>query len=125
MQKVFDYQRAFSRNIGWVTDQEQRIIATKRVAIAGMGGVGGVHLITLVRLGITDFHVADFDTFDLANFNRQAGATMNTWGKSKVHVMTELAREINPNIKIKVFDRGVNTEVMPEFLRGVDLYVDG
>ncbi len=39
-----------------------------------MGGVGGVHLMTLARLGIGKFTIADPDTFELANFNRQYGA---------------------------------------------------
>jgi ThiF family len=46
-----------------------------RVAIAGLGGVGGIHLATLARLGIGSFHIADPDRFEPANFNRQHGAT--------------------------------------------------
>ena len=50
MQGDFDYDTAFSRNLGWVTEAEQGLLRGKRVAIAGMGGVGGVHLLTLARL---------------------------------------------------------------------------
>ena len=75
MTSSFSYDNAFARNIGWVTHAEQSVLRDKRVAIAGLGGVGGVHLLTLARLGIGNFHVADFDTFDVANFNRQVGAT--------------------------------------------------
>ena len=49
---MFDYAQAFSRNIGWVTRDEQQRLRGKRVAIAGLGGVGGVHLLTLARLGV-------------------------------------------------------------------------
>ena len=76
MSASYSYDDAFSRNIGWVTRAEQAALRNKRVAIAGMGGVGGVHLLTLVRLGIGAFHIADFDTFDVANFNRQVGASI-------------------------------------------------
>ena len=69
----FAYDAAFSRNIGWVTEAEQATLRRKRIAIAGMGGVGGGHLLTLARLGIGAFNIADFDTFDIVNFNRQAG----------------------------------------------------
>ena len=51
----FDYGQAFSRNIGWVTEAEQEKLRNSRVAIGGMGGVGGVHLLTLARLGISRF----------------------------------------------------------------------
>lgn len=78
MNESFSYREAFSRNIGWVTSTEQEALHHKKVAIAGMGGVGGVHLVTLARLGIGAFHIADFDAFDLVNFNRQVGATVST-----------------------------------------------
>lgn len=121
----FAYSRAFSRNIGWVTTQEQQVLRHKRVAIAGMGGVGGVHLLTLARLGIGAFHIADFDRFDIANFNRQVGATMSTLGRPKAEVLAEMARDINPEADIKIFPNGVEPASIDEFLAGVDLYIDG
>lgn len=125
MTHAFSYDEAFSRNIGWVTKQEQRILRQKRVAIAGLGGVGGVHLLTLARLGIGAFHVADFDHFDIANFNRQVGATVSSLGKPKAQVLTALAMDINPELDIKVFETGVDQSNLTEFLSGVDVYIDG
>lgn len=121
----FDYSVAFDRNIGWLTDAEQRSLAQKRVAIAGMGGVGGVHLTTLARLGITKFHIADLDVFELANFNRQVGATMSSIGRPKVEVLAEMARDINPECELRIFDDGVHQGNLDAFFEGVDLYVDG
>ncbi|MES2758054.1 MAG: ThiF family adenylyltransferase [Pseudomonadota bacterium] len=120
----FAYEQAFARNIGWVTPEEQAILRTKRVAIAGGGGVGGVHLLTLARLGISSFHIADFDRFDIANFNRQVGANMSTLGEAKVDVLARMARDVNPEIDIKIFPAGIDAANLPEFLEGVDLYVD-
>jgi len=121
----FDYQTAFSRNIGWVTEAEQQILASKRVAIAGMGGVGGFHLLTLARLGVGKFNIADLDTFELANLNRQAGASLSTLGRPKVEVLAEMARDINPEADIRVFPHGVNAQNLAEFCQAVDLDVDG
>ena len=121
----FSYHAAFARNLGWVTPAEQDSLRGKRVAIAGMGGVGGVHLLTLARLGIGSFHIADFDTFDIANFNRQAGAMVSTLGQPKVAVLAQMARDINPELDIKLFPDGVNDANLAEFFDGVDLYVDG
>ena len=121
----FNYDEAFSRNIGWLTRQEQAQLRHKRVAIAGLGGVGGVHLLTLCRLGIGKFHLADFDTFDLANFNRQAGATVSNLGQGKLEVMIRQAQDINPELEIKGFADGVTADNLDEFLEGVDIYVDG
>jgi len=122
---AFDYDQAFARNIGWVTRAEQEALRGKCVAIAGLGGVGGSHLLTLARLGIGSFHLSDFDTFDLPNFNRQAGAMMSTLGQPKADVLVSMARDINPELKIKVFEEGIDTHNVDAFLNGVDLYVDG
>lgn len=125
MKAEFDYESAFSRNIGWVTAAEQGALRGKRIAIAGMGGVGGVHLLTLARLGIGAFNIADFDTFDVVNFNRQAGAVMAALGRPKVDVLAEMAGEINPGIDVRRFPQGVSADNLDDFLDGVDLYVDG
>ena len=124
MSNPFQYEQAFSRNIGWVTPAEQQQLRGKRIAIAGGGGVGGVHLLTLARLGVTHFHIADFDTFDIPNFNRQVGAMMSTVGQPKADVLARMARDINPDIDIKIFPEGVHADNLDAFLAGVDLYVD-
>lgn len=120
----FDYDEAFSRNLGWVTETEQAILRSKRIAIAGMGGVGGSHLLTLARLGIGAFNLADFDQFELPNFNRQAGASMPHLGRDKLEVMSELALGINPGLDIRKYATGVDVGNLDAFLDGVDLYVD-
>jgi len=121
----FSYHGAFSRNIGWVTHREQLELRGKRVAIAGLGGVGGSHLLTLARLGIGAFTLADFDSFELANFNRQAGAFTSTLGCKKLDVLTDMARDINPQLDIRGFPEGINESSTRDFLSGADLYLDG
>ncbi len=125
MTEFFNYNLAFSRNLGWVTEHEQAILRTKRVAIAGLGGVGGSHLQTLTRLGIGAFHIADYDFFELVNFNRQIGAVVSQLERPKAQVLAELALDINPDLEIRSFPKGVAKENAVEFLDGVDLYVDG
>lgn len=125
MTTTFDYDTAFSRNIGWVTAKEQRLLRDKRVAIAGLGGVGGVHLLTLARLGIGAFNIADMDEFNLVNFNRQVGASISSVGHPKVDVVASMARDINPELDLKLFPAGVSDGNLDEFFDGVDLYIDG
>ena len=121
----FNYDLAFSRNIGWVTETEQALLRAKRIAIAGLGGVGGSHMLTLTRLGIGNFNIADLDIFELANFNRQAGASMRHVGRPKVEVLEELAADINPELDIRTFPQGIGESNIDDFLQDVDLYVDG
>jgi len=121
----FSYAAAFARNIGWITEWEQDSLRGKRVAIAGLGGVGGQHLLTLARLGVGAFNIADFDSFDYVNFNRQAGATIGSVGRAKLDVMAEMALAINPDLRLSRFPEGVTTGNLDDFLAGVDLFVDG
>ncbi|MCG7896566.1 MAG: ThiF family adenylyltransferase [Candidatus Thiodiazotropha taylori] len=123
--KNFDYQLAFSRNIGWLTEAEQQQLSNARVAIAGLGGVGGSHLLTLTRLGVGRFNLADFDSFAVENFNRQTGANLNTVGKPKLDTMIDAALAINPLLDIKPFPEGVKADQAEAFLQGCDLYLDG
>ena len=125
MAPTFLFDEAFSRNIGWVTAREQQILRGKRVAIAGLGGVGGSYLLTLTRLGIGRFNISDFDKFELVNFNRQAGASLSHLGRPKVDVLAEMARDVNPELVINAFPAGVNAGNVREFLADVDLYLDG
>ena len=122
---AFAYDEAFSRNLGWVTESEQQRLKSSRVCIAGLGGVGGVYLLTLARLGIGAFTVADFDTFALANFNRQAGATISSLDRPKIDVMVDMARDINPELDIRVFKEGLTEHNLEAFLADGDAYLDG
>lgn len=124
MSQSFDYDLAYSRNIGWVTEEEQQILKTKRIAIAGLGGVGGEHLLTLVRLGITKFNLSDFDEFGCENTNRQAGANVETYDHKKLDTMVSMALAINPELDIKTFPEGIDENNTNEFLEDVDCYVD-
>ena len=120
----WSYAEAFQRNRGLITEAEQEKLRNCRVAIAGMGGVGGEHLITLTRLGIGKFTIADPDTYEVANFNRQYGATISTLGRNKAEVMAEAALDINPELDIRVMPEPVGEENVDQFLDGADLFVD-
>jgi molybdopterin/thiamine biosynthesis adenylyltransferase len=122
---AFSYEEAFSRHAGLLTREEQEKLRNSRVAIIGMGGVGGVHLITLTRLGIGKFTIADPDTYELANFNRQYGANMRTLGRPKVEVMAEEALSINPELDIRTMQEPVDESNVDEFLDAADILVDG
>ena len=122
---VYSYEAAFSRNLGWITEAEQQRLRRSRVCIAGLGGVGGIYLLTMARLGIGAFSLADFDTFSVANFNRQAGAMISSIDRPKIDVMVEMSREINPELDIRVFDKGLTAENLSDFLADGDVYLDG
>lgn len=122
---TFNYDSAFSRNMGWITESEFKALKTKKVAIAGCGGVGGHHAEILARMGICHFVLSDFDQFEIQNFNRQNGATISNIGKNKIDVIALKILDINPEAQITKFSEGINDENMEDFLSGVDIYIDG
>ena len=75
----------------------------KRVAIFGLGGVGGYALEALVRSGIENFDLIDNDVVSESNINRQILATIFSVGKDKVEVAKERALSINENCNIKTY----------------------
>lgn len=121
----FKYKEAFIRNIGLLTEEEQKNIKKFTIAIPGMGGVGGAHLIACVREGFEKFKIADMDEFELKNFNRQYGASMSSIDKKKAQLMKQKALDINPNCKIEIYDKGISSENIENFLSKVDLTLDG
>jgi hypothetical protein len=76
-------------------------------------------------MGVGNFRIADYDNFELVNFNRQSGATMDTVNVSKCDTMAAMAHAINPTAKIEVFRQGLSDAVLDEFLKGADIYIDG
>jgi molybdopterin/thiamine biosynthesis adenylyltransferase len=121
----WSYQEAFCRNLGLISKTEQEQLCNSHVAVTGLGGVGGIDLVTLARLGIGHFTIADPDVFEVRNFNRQYGATCSTVGLSKAHVMDKIVRDINPEAKVRVFDTWIGPENADSFLEGANVLVDG
>jgi len=122
---TFHYETAFSRNLGLVQPEEQQRLRQCRVAIPGLGGVGGAHCLTLARLGLGHFRLADMDQFEVHNFNRQVGALMSTVGRPKAEVMAEMVRDINPEAEVEPFIEGITPTNIGSFFTEVDIVIDG
>lgn len=81
-----------------------RKLQNAKVLIFGVGGVGGFVTESLARAGVGEIHICDNDTVAESNINRQIIATFDTIGKSKVDVMEERIKTINPKCKVKKFE---------------------
>jgi hypothetical protein len=121
----FDYNTAFGRNLGVVTPEEQRQLRQSRVALAGMGGVGGIYALALARLGVGQFSLADGDTFETANFNRQMGGFMSTVGRNKARSLEKQIHDINPDAVVDVWEEHLGQHNIAAFLSGTNLVLDG
>ena len=85
-------------------DEAVSKLGATRVAIFGIGGVGGYALEALVRSGVGHITVIDSDTVSESNLNRQLIATHDTVGRAKVEVARERALGINPDVDIKTVE---------------------
>lgn len=98
MNPPFSYAEMITRNAGFVTPAEQQRLREGRVFVCGVGGMGGAALLSLARAGVGHFTIADMDTFEVSNLNRQVFATLDTVGQPKVASTAAALRRINPDI---------------------------
>lgn len=97
-------KESFERSAMLLGTGQVESLADKRVAIFGVGGVGGYVAEALARTGIGAFDLVDHDTVSVTNINRQIIATTDTIGKNKAEVMRERILSINPEAKVFVHD---------------------
>ena len=93
---------SFSRTELLLGETALKRLSQARVAIFGIGGVGGYVCEALARSGIGAFDLTDNDTVSLTNLNRQIIALQSTIGKSKVEVMKDRMLDINPQADIRI-----------------------
>ncbi len=105
----------FSRTQLLIGDEGIQKLQNSRVAVFGIGGVGGYTVEALVRSGVGTLDLIDNDTVCLTNLNRQIIATHKTLNQNKVDAAKERALEINPNIKINTYNTFYNKETQNLF----------
>jgi tRNA A37 threonylcarbamoyladenosine dehydratase len=94
---------AYSRTELLIGKEGLEILASSKIAIFGIGGVGSYVVEGLVRAGIGKFVLVDDDKICITNLNRQIHATRKTVGRNKVDVMKERILEINPKAEVETF----------------------
>lgn len=105
----------FSRTELLLGKEAMQVLEHSRVAVFGVGGVGGYAVEALVRSGVGEIDLIDDDKVCLTNLNRQIIATRKTVGKYKVDVMKERILEINPEAKVNTHKCFFLPETKDEF----------
>ncbi len=121
---TFDYDVFTTRNFGFVTAQEQERLKASAIFVAGVGGMGGACLASLVRAGVGRLAIADIDTFEVSNLNRQVFANLDTIGQDKAAASAAAIRKINPGLELEVFG-GEWTDRLPDIARRYPIIVNG
>ena len=105
----------FSRTELLLGEEAMKKLQNSRVAIFGIGGVGGYTAEAFARSGVGAIDIIDNDTVCLTNLNRQIIATHSSIGKYKVDVAEARLLDINPDIKIKKYNIFYTPETKSEF----------
>ncbi len=100
-----------------VGDAPLERLKNARVAVFGVGGVGGYCVEALARAGVGTLHLYDDDTVSESNLNRQLAALHSTLGKPKAEVMAQRVRDINPDCQV----RAIRMFYLPQNAGQVDL----
>ena len=105
----------FSRTRLLIGEDGLAKLRASRVAVFGVGGVGGFVCEALVRSGIGAFDLIDNDVVSLSNLNRQIIALQSTVGRPKVEVMLERMRDINPDVEARTYQTFVLRDNVADF----------
>lgn len=114
----------FSRTEMLIGKDAIKKLSEAHVVVCGIGGVGSYVVEALARAGVGELTLVDFDKVSLTNINRQLIALHSTIGKSKVEVAKERILDINPNIKINIFNTRLTREESIPFSENVSYVID-
>lgn len=120
----FSYAEMTTRNRGFVTEAEQERLRGAHIFIPGVGGMGGAAFMALVRAGVGRFAIADIDSFEISNLNRQLFANLDTIGKGKAAAAKEAALRINPEVEIELLGAEWTDEI-DRLVKASDVVVNG
>ena len=125
MNMLWSSEKAFGRNLGLISYQEQQQLAESLVVIPGCGGIGSTVAETLARLGVGRFRLCDPDYFDIANINRQVGATAESLSLNKAEATRSRILSINPNAMVDVVAAPLAKDNAEAFVLNADVVLDG
>jgi molybdopterin/thiamine biosynthesis adenylyltransferase len=123
-QPAFSYGEFTSRNLGFVTAEQQEKLRRAHVFVGGVGGMGGAAVACLMRSGVGRFTIADIDTFEVSNLNRQMFANLDTVGADKAQTTAQGIAKVNPECQVTVLD-GTWVQQLDALLPGADVAING
>ena len=100
----------FDRLIPLIGEDKLNLIKSKKIMVFGCGGVGGHVIEGLVRSGIENITIVDYDKVDITNLNRQIIALHSTIGKDKTEVIKERILDINPKCNVNILNKKISAE---------------
>lgn len=117
-------ENRYSRHEVMPEFKNQKELEKARIAIIGLGGTGSTCSQFLVRAGITNLTLIDFDKIEESNLQRQTMYKEKDIGESKVQVASQNLKEINSEIKLNIIEDKLTKDNVDEFLKEAEIIVD-
>lgn len=121
---TFTYNEFTTRNLGFITQAEQESLKGACVFVCGTGGMGGSAIMSLIRAGVGHLILADLDTFEVSNLNRQLFATLDTVDQDKAQATRDQCLRINPEAQIEVLGADWSDDV-ERLVSSCDVVING
>ncbi|MGL4392388.1 MAG: HesA/MoeB/ThiF family protein [Fusobacteriaceae bacterium] len=123
--EVTKVKERYSKNIGTFTIDEQKILNQKSVLVVGLGGLGGIVIEGLARLGVKKIGICDFDVFCESNLNRQLLSSEKNIGKEKILEAEARILSINKSVSIRKYGKFPEQKILEELsLKEYDIVID-
>ena len=113
----------FKRTVQLIGEENFEKLKNANILVVGVGGVGGFVCEALVRSGVENITIIDFDKVDTTNINRQIIALTSTVGKYKVDVLKKRLQDINPNAKVNAIKEQIVSDNVANFVNNKYTYV--
>ncbi len=114
----------YLRNYDAISEEEQAALAAKRVLVLGCGGLGGMVIECLARIGVGHLRVVDGDVFEESNLNRQILSSTMNLGRAKTLAAKQRVMAVNPLVEVDAVQADLTADNAAELLADCDLAVD-
>lgn len=117
-------EQRYARNLPALTEEECRVLRSKRVLVVGCGGLGGHIIDQLARIGIGFLRVVDGDVFEATNLNRQLLSQVPLLGLSKARAAADHAARVNPELPVEAVETFMTWDNVHALVSGCDIVLD-
>ena len=106
-------------------EKKQKIIFNSHITFIGMGGINSPAIIYLIRMGIKNMTIIDYDKVQLSNLNRQIIYSYKDIGKNKIISAKKYIKKMNPHVNLICFDKKLNKKNCSQLISNTNLVIDG
>ena len=118
------YWKILKRQMPLVSKEEQEKFKNATITVIGCGGIGGLAIEMLARMGVGNLILVDEDEFDISNLNRQTLSSVENIGRKKSEVACEQMEKINPHVNVTSYCEHVDEKNIEKLIENSNVVID-